>query len=283
MLEKIPKTWKKVGMILLGCLIYAVGMNTFITPLNLCSGGGVGVAQLITYFLGNPNLYGIMYLLINIPLFVLAWKGIDKNFFVKTAIGVGAISIFATIVPVPEAPIVADTTISILSGSLITGAGIGLVLFAGGSSGGVDILGIWAMKKNPHASVGKIGLMINCVLYVIFYFQSDLETVVLSIVFMAFYTVILDRMHYQNINVRLMIFTKKEGIDKLIVEQTRRGVTKWNGVGAYTKDSTNVLVSCVSKYEVSSCIDAIHKIDPQAFVVADEHVYVSGNFEKRVE
>ena len=123
MLEKIPKTWKKIGMILLGCLIYAVGMNTFITPLNLCSGGGVGVAQLITYFLGNPNLYGIMYLLINIPLFVLAWKGIDKNFFVKTAIGVGAISFFATIIPVPEVPIVSDTTISILSGSLITGAG----------------------------------------------------------------------------------------------------------------------------------------------------------------
>ena len=288
MIDKIPKTWKKVGMILLGCMIYAIGMNTFISPLKLCSGGGVGVAQVITYFigsfvdLGDFNLYGIMYLLINIPLFVLAWKGIDKNFFVKTAIGVGAISIFATLVPVPAEPIV-DTTISILSGSLITGAGIGLVLFAGGSSGGVDILGIWAMKKNPHASVGKIGLLVNCVLYVIFYFQSDLETVILSVVFMAFYTVILDRMHYQNINVRLMIFTKKEGIDKLIVEQTRRGVTKWDGVGAYTKDSTNVLVSCVSKYEVSSCIDAIHKIDPQAFVVADEHVYVSGNFEKRVE
>ena len=82
---------------------------------------------------------------------------------------------------------------------------------------------------------------------------------------------------------KLVDIIKEYNIDKLIVEQTRRGVTKWDGVGAYTKDSTNVLVSCVSKYEVSSCIDSIHKIDPQAFIVADEHVYVSGNFEKRVE
>jgi len=79
-----------------------------------------------------------------------------------------------------------------------------------------------------------------------------------------------------------MIFTKKDGIDKEINEKTRRGVTKWDGCGAYTKESTQVLVSCINKYEVNDVMELVQGIDPQAFVIVDENVIVNGNFEKRL-
>ena len=70
---------KNAGLIIGGSLLYALGMNLFLTPLKLFSGGGVGLAQLLTLFLekvmnaGNFNMYGIVYLLINIPLLFLAY------------------------------------------------------------------------------------------------------------------------------------------------------------------------------------------------------------------
>lgn len=84
---------KNAGLIIAGSLLYAFGMNEFLTPLNLFSGGGVGLAQLLTLFLEqvvsaeNINLYGIVYMLINIPLLFLAYYQIGRSFFVKTQIG----------------------------------------------------------------------------------------------------------------------------------------------------------------------------------------------------
>lgn len=279
---------KNGSLIIAGSLLYALGMNLFLTPLQLFSGGGVGLAQLLTLFLEqvirvpNLNLYGIVYMLINIPLLFLAFFQIGKNFFVKTLIGSGAISLFITLIPTLAVPIVDDYLTSVLIGGIAAGAGVGIILIAGGSGGGIDVVAMWAAKKFKNASVGKISLYFNVLLYAVMLFMFDSQTVIYSLIYTVIFTLVLDKTHYQNINVRVMIFTKKEGIDKAINEQTRRGVTKWDGCGAYTKESTQILVSCINKYEVNDMMEIVQSIDPQAFVIVDENVIVNGNFEKRL-
>lgn len=279
---------KNGSLIIAGSLLYALGMNLFLTPLQLFSGGGVGLAQLLTLFLEqvirvpNLNLYGIVYMLINIPLLFLAFFQIGKNFFVKTLIGSGAISLFITLIPTLAVPIVDDYLTSVLIGGIAAGAGVGIILIAGGSGGGIDVVAMWAAKKFKNASVGKISLYFNVLLYAVMLFMFDVQTVIYSLIYTVIFTLVLDKTHYQNINVRVMIFTKKEGIDKAINEQTRRGVTKWDGCGAYTKESTQILVSCINKYEVNDMMEIVQSIDPQAFVIVDENVIVNGNFEKRL-
>lgn len=279
---------KNAGLIIGGSLLYALGMNLFLTPLHLFSGGGVGLAQLITLFLenlidvGSFNLYGIVYMLINIPLLFLAYFQLGYKFFIKTLIGSGAISLFITLVPTLSVPIVEDYLTAVLIGGIACGAGVGLILIAGGSGGGIDVIAMWAAKKLRNASVGKISLYFNVLLYAVMLFLFDAETVIYSLIYTVIFTLILDKTHYQNINVRVMIFTKKDGIDRAINVRTGRGVTKWDGCGAYTKESTQILVSCINKYEVNEMMDLVHSIDPQAFVIVDENVMVSGNFEKRL-
>ena len=285
---KVAVQGKKIGMVILGSLLYAVGMNFFLTPIGLFSGGGVGLAQLLALFLEkyiqvpNINLYGVINMMMNIPLLVLAFRSLGKSFFVKTLMGAGAISFFTALIPILQVPIVDDLLTSVLIGGIITGAAVGIILVAGGSGGGIDIIAVWASKKFKGASVGKITLYFNTALYTILFFIRDVETVIYSLIYMVIFTLIVDRVHYQNINVRLMIFTKQEGIDKRITEQTGRGVTEWNGVGAYTGESVHVLVSCINKYEVQEFMEIIQGIDPKAFVIADENVIVNGNFEKRL-
>lgn len=286
--SKVVVFGKNAGLIITGSLLYALGMNLFLTPLHLFSGGGVGLAQLITLFLeqffviGNFNLYGIVYMLINIPLLFLAFFQIGKNFFIKTLIGSGAISLFITLIPTMAVPIVDDYLTSVLIGGIAAGAGVGMILIAGGSGGGVDIVAMWAAKKFKGASVGRISLYFNVVLYAVMLFLFDVRTVIYSLIYMVIFTLVLDKTHFQNINVRVMIFTKKDGIDKQINEKTRRGVTEWNGYGAYTSEPMHILVSCINKYEVNEMMEIIQSIDPQAFVIVDENVMVNGNFEKRL-
>lgn len=279
---------KNAALIIGGSLLYALGMNLFLTPLHLFSGGGVGLAQLLTLFLeqlidvGSFNLYGIVYMLINVPLLLLAYFRLGYKFFIKTLIGSGAISLFITMIPTLAVPIVDDYLTAVLIGGIACGAGVGLILIAGGSGGGIDVIAMWAAKKFRNASVGKISLYFNVLLYAVMLFLFDAETVIYSLIFTVVFTLVLDKTHYQNINVRVMIFTKKDGIDRAINVRTGRGVTKWDGCGAYTKESTQILVSCINKYEVNEMLDLVHSIDPQAFVIVDENVMVSGNFEKRL-
>ena len=237
-MEKIKSRWAKLAVIIAGSFLYTFGMNYFLIPYGLYSGGGVGIAQVLTYLLGKiidfggKNVYGIVYFLINIPLLVLAWKGIGKGFLVKTLIGSVAISIFASIIPIPATPIVDSVVASVLIAGIITGFGVGLLLVAGGSGGGVDVIGMWAARKFKNASVGKISLYVNVVVYASLLLMFDIEIVIYSLIYMVFFTLMMDRVHYQNITVRLMIFTKQEGIDQKILKQTGRGVTEWTGVGS---------------------------------------------------
>ena len=160
------KRGMQVVWIIVGCLIYAVGLNVFIIPMNLYSGGAVGLAQLLSYGAGQIgikeiaglNLYGIIYLLLNIPILFIAWFKIGKTFFINTILGTVGISLFTSIVPSPATAVIADPVIGIIIGGVVTGAGIGIMLTAKGSGGGIEVIGIW-MAKKYHTKEEIIQLM----------------------------------------------------------------------------------------------------------------------------
>ncbi len=277
----------KPFMIILGGFIYAWGMNFFIVPQHLFSGGGVGVAQILEiaarFVFGVPDgkFSGIIYLLINIPLLFLAYKAMGKKFLINTLLGAGAISFWMAVLPIPVHSDL-EVMASLLAGGIVTGVGIGILLVAGGCGGGVDVIGVWASKKYRSASVGKISLGFNALLYVILLIMFDLETMIYSLIYMMVFSMVMDKVHYQNINVRLMVFTKVPGVEKLLMEKTGRGVTLWKGVGAYTEENTNIFITCINKYEVNEFVAMIKAQDPKAFIVEDDGVNVVGNFEKRI-
>lgn len=273
--------------ILLGGFLYALGLNQFVVPYHLFSGGVPGLAQLLSIPLGKLlgsgfNVSGLVYWVLNLPLLYLAWKDLGKNFFFRTLLGSGSISLFMSLLPVPAVPLLEEELVSVVLGGLISGAGIGVILILGGCGGGTDILGVWAARRFRGMSVGKLSMGLNVVLYCFLLLYFDLETFVYSLIFMLFFSFALDKTHYQNINVRLMIFTKTDGIDREILSRTGRGVTEWGGIGAFTHEGTHVLITCINKYEYNMFLELVHTIDPAAFVIADENVRISGNFEKRL-
>ena len=91
----------------------------------------------------------------------------------------------------------------------------------------------------------------------------------------------IDKVHTQNIKQECMIFTKKPGLSKVIIEDLKRGVTAWDGEGMYTGEGTNVLVTVISKYEEPHLRELIAQHDENAFMIISDNTRVVGNFQKK--
>lgn len=285
--EKLTEWGYAIG----GSFIYAIGFNMLIVPLGLYSGGFMGLTQLLarvfTHGLGiaipsSFNLVSVLYFIMNLPLFYMGYKIMGKEFVIKSVIGVGIVSAALAVVPISTVPVIEDYLTAGIIGGIVCGAGTGLMLRGRVAGGGQDIVGMCMAKRYPNFSVGKISILINIFVYGVCFFLFDVQMVIYSLIYATVVSVAVDKVHIQNINTSVMIFTKKMGISKAIMEQTGRGVTNWDGEGAYTNKTSYILFVMISKYEVNQIKKIVHSIDPNAFMIFTDGCSVEGNFEKRL-
>lgn len=280
------------GTKILGCLlggaIYSFGVNTFIVPLGLYSGGFVGVSQIIRTLLmdglqtdfGGRDVAGILYFLINIPVLIMAYRCLGKKFFAKTITCVVANSFFMSVIPIPATPILEDTLTGCLIGGIVCGLGGGLIFKNGGSGGGTDVLGVYFTQKYRSASVGRISMVLNGIIYSICLLLFKPAVAIYSIIYVTFQSFVVDKVYTQVINVQATIMTNSDGeaIRRAILDQFHRGVTLLDGVGGYTGQPRKVMYTVLSKYEAGILTRMIHELDPDAFVVLTEGCSVSGRY-----
>ena len=285
--------WLRIVAAVVGELIAAAALNLFIVPLNLYTGGIMGVCQLIRTLLqthlgvalGAYDIAGILYFLANIPILLFAYKALGLGLVAKTIICTGSYSLFYSIIPIPSAPIVDDYLTACLLGGILTGIGSGIVLTCGCSSGGLDVIGLCLSKRGSSFTVGKFSLTFNVFLYTACLILFSPEVAIYSVIYNFFTSMVLDRMHQQNVNVMAMIFTHADEhiLGQFIIDNLGRGVTYWNGTGAYTGQGVHVLCVSLSKYEIEELLHAVRTIDPQAFLTVQEGVRIYGNFRKKLE
>lgn len=282
---------KRYLVIAAGSIIFCAGLNLFIVPVDLYNGGVVGVAQILRTIMvqtlhlpipSNVDVSGIINFLINIPLLYLAYRQLGRKFFCRTIFSVVVMTIFMSVILIPEEPIMADRLSACLIGGMITGVGVGLILRAGASGGGIDVLGVYLTLKRRDFSVGKMNLIFNAMVYVVCALLFDLNTALYSVMVSGVFSLVVDRIHYQNINMSVMIFTKETNLHEKILFELHRGVTYWDGVGAYTGEYTHILVTIISKYEINHLKRAVLDVDPNAFIILNEGLQVLGNYEKRL-
>ncbi len=283
------ETERTLGCIF-GALLYAVGVNLFIVPVSLYTGGLMGICQvmrtiLVDYFnlnVGNVDIAGIIYYVVNIPIFFVAMKKMGKKFLAKTLVTVTAMTVFLSVIP--SEIIIDDRMASSVVGGILSGIGIGIPLRMASSGGGMDIVGVLLIRWKKDFSVGKVNLLVNIFLYSACLFMFDIEIVIYSVIYAAVFSIAMDKMHAQNINMAVNIITKADtkAMEQEIFEELGRGVTKWQAVGAYTNEKEQMLYIMLSKYEISRLKAVVHKYDPYAFIVQNEGVRIDGNYLKKL-
>lgn len=289
----MKKTYQQYVLIVVGSIIFTLGVNLFLAPLHLYNGGVVGIAQLTRTFikplLGDlipvgMDIAGIINFIFNIPLMVLAYVGISKKFFYKTALSILVQTIAFSLIPIPtgDALIVRDILTAVIVGGLVSGLGVGFTLQAGGCAGGTDVLGVYFSVKKQSFTVGKLTTVINLVIYSSYALLFNLGTAIYSVIYAVVLAMVCDRYHYQNIKVAVTIITKNKEVYKKIISNLTRGVTYWNGYGGFADQETQIIMTVVSKYEIEDLKRLVYSLDEKAFITMSEGLSLVGNFEKRL-
>lgn len=282
--------WKLSDLfkVFIGSLLFCGAINIFVVPNNLYTGGILGISQLIRSIIIDVlnikigfDFSGILYYILNIPLFFLAYKFIGKSFCLRTLLVISMQTIMLSLIPIHG--ILDDTLANVLVGGLLGGAGIGMILSCGGSTGGTDIIGLILAKKNNELSVGKLGLIVNLTIYSIAGILFGLETMIYSIIYSFIDNLTIDKMHEQNICSTAFIFCKKNPkvINDYIKNELNRDFTYWHAKGGYDDSRTYIIYTALTKYELIKLERKMKDFGINSFMIKSDGVGIKGEFEKK--
>ncbi len=290
-LDEKPLGFRRLTVLIIGTVLYSIGINLFVVPVNLYSAGILGLCQIIrTVFeqflgvnFGSIDIAPILYYAINVPIMILAWIKLNRWFVIRTLICLSLSTVIMTFLP--TTPLLeGDILANCLIGGVVAGLGLALVLRGGASLGGIDVVSLMLLKKHPGIRIGQMGLFINLAVYGICMFLFSIPTAIYSIVHSAVYSVATDNYYTQNIDVEATLITKApiEDLQTAIFEELHRGVTRLEGTGGYTGEGTNVMLIALSQYEVDQLRSIVKRYDPHAFLVVKDHVKIFGNYTKKI-
>ena len=270
------------AVITLGALVLALGQLVFIKPLHIPLGGVSGVALVVNYLWKLP--IGLVSIVLNLPLFVLGWRTMGREFFYKTVYATVVNSIFLDILDpiLPAFPV--EMLLAALYGGIVMGAGYGLLFRAGGTSGGIDIVSKWLNGKKD-IPVGTTNFIIN--IFVIIgsaAIYGNPDSALYALVTSYVSSVVIDKMVYgmDAQKSALIITGKPVEVSRGIMEQLHRGVTAMEGVGMYTGDKRTVVLCAVRRHETGTLKRIILQEDAHAFMLISNTNEVFGTNFKRV-
>ena len=294
--KSILKLGKEYLLLTLGILIYVAGWTIFMIPNNLIGGGLTGVSSIIQYAVGIKM--GYTYFVLNAILLVTAFVVIGANFGGKTIYAIILASVGLNVLQdlIPAAIIETLSVqngklMSTIMGGILSGAGIGMSMSQGGSTGGTDIIAL-IVNKYRNISPGRIILWIDAVIILsslavpsytaegeLVPFAEKITTVVYGLILITVNGYVIDLyLSGSKQSVQLFIMSRKyEEIADAITKDIHRGVTVLPAVGWYTKKENHVLMVVARKTDLNFLLKYIKTIDNDAFLSVSSVTGVYGN------
>lgn len=266
----------RYAVIIVGMIIACIGINGFLRPAHLLSGGVAGIASIINYAT-NINM-GLLTFLINIPIFVLGFIFLEKDFCITSLVNMILFSIFLGITQNIGSIIkIDDIFLQSIFGGVLSGVGSGMVFRTKSSQGGTDIIGaILKFKKN--IAVKDTALATNLIIVfiggIIYGMNLALYTLIGFYLSASAMNFVKDAMTYEK---SVMVISKEnEVIAKEIMTTLVRGVTFLEAEGAYTKEKKRIIYCIVLSKEIPKIKEIALKYDQKAFISVNDVNEVKG-------
>lgn len=263
-------------VIIIGMLIACIGINGFLRPAHLLSGGVTGIAAIINY-ITNINI-GLLTFLINIPIFILGFIFLEKDFCITSLINMALFSILLGVTQdINKIIPVNDILLQSVFGGILSGIGSGLVFRTKSSQGGTDIIGaILKFKQNIPVKNTTLtaNLMIVLVGGMIFGMNLALYTLIGFYISASAMSFVKDALMDQK---SVMVISKESGvIAKEIMSTLVRGVTFLDAEGAYTNEKKKIIYCIVLSKEIPKIKEIALKYDQKAFISVNDVTEVKG-------
>ncbi|MEO5359053.1 MAG: YitT family protein [Nitrospirota bacterium] len=279
-MNKILAILKQYILIFVGALIASVGLEIFLIPNNIIDGGVTGVSIISGYLTGFP-VGGFIFVL-NLPFVVIGYKYIGKSFTASTFFAITCLSVMITLLhPVPG--LTKDLLLAAVFGGIFLGIGTGLIIRYGGSLDGTEIVAILLDKKTGF-TVGEVVLFFN--IFILsgagLVFGWDRAMYSLLAYLLAFKVIDITIEGVDGTKAVLIVSQRAEIIAEELMSRLGRGVTFFQGRGAFSGQSRMIIYSIISRLEIAKLKSIVSEIDSNAFVsIFDVHEVLGGTLHKR--
>lgn len=271
------KAWLHLGMILLGNLIYALAVCMFLQPNALITGGSTGIALFVSRMTGCPvSLFAGVF---NAAMFVLGWRVLGRRFALTTLVSTVFYPVYlAALERLPGIAVVTDTPLlAVIFGGLMIGCGIGLVIRAGASTGGMDIPPLILNRKwNVNVSLAMYGF--DFVILLTQMAAADTESILYGILLVLTYTVTLDKiLAFGASRMQVQIISAEyERINQALLRTHDFGSTLYHVTTGYLGNAWQAVMTVVNARDLPRLNACVLEIDPEAFIIVSGVSEVKG-------
>ena len=277
--DRLIHLWRKYFAIVIGTVLYAAGFQFFLYPNSITSGGVVGTAMIVNQLTGLP--VGVMTILLNIPLFLVAWRHFGLDFLIGSLVGMGVSSVLVDLFAGFGIVLTDDPMLAAVIGGVIKGAGLGVVYYVGATTGGIDIVVKILRRKLASINFGTIMLLLDTFIIAVYALVlGRYESAMYSLIAMYVTTKVVDLVLYGIDNACLcyIISDRTQDITREIVTgPLHRGVTLLEGKGAYSGVHRDVLMCVIKRQQIGQLKRLVRAEDERAFFIVTNAKNVFGN------
>lgn len=266
------------GAMLVGCIINSFGTAVFLSPNRIVAGGISNLATVFQLISGKIPI-GLMSIVLNIPILILGFIFVGKKcsiHFIFTFIALGiAVDLWSFIPPLKTE----DLLLVAVCGGIIQGIGSGLLL-RNNFNAGTELLGRVIAKiakvRNIPLCVGICDAVVVLLGAIVF---RDLQKIFYALiaVFCCMKTSEFVTFGLKRSKLCIVISDKGKEIASALIAGSNRGVTMLRGVGMYTSNEHQLLLTCIWSRQIIFLKETVRRIDSSAFVIVTESSEVLGN------
>lgn len=270
----IDYIWKII-FLTIGAFIVAVALEMFLLPNKVIDGGVIGISMMISY-ITKYNL-GLLILCINLPFILMAYRALGKKFVVNTFIATTLLAV-ATNVTHHLQPVTEDLLLATVFGGILLGLGVGLILRNNSSLDGTEMLSIAISKKIKIITVGELLMGMNLFVYggagFLFGWDRAMYSILTYFIASKVIDTVLEGLDKAK-SVRIVSDFSQE-IGDQIMKELDVSVTYIKTKGGYSKQEKILTYCVVNKFDMPKLKEAVHDVDPNAFIVTEDVHEVEG-------
>lgn len=266
--------------IIVGSILTAVALKSIALPHQFIPGGLFGAASLIFFATDYGNIPA-WYLLFNLPMFVIAWRGVSRSFLWYS---LSAMLIFTLSYTYVELDLgIKDQLNAAVACGLLSGLGAGVVLRSLGSNGGLDVVAVWLFQKF-NIGIGRFYFVFNALLYLVSLIYFDIDLVIVSIIMISVTSIVMEQT-LSLFSQRKVVFIISDCCEEICHEVQKKlkiGGTLLNGSGIYSNAPRSVLMTVINNIQLKRLEEVVFTIDENALFIVENTFSVLGkSFSKR--
>ncbi len=269
MAQNVLQIVKRYVLMTLGAALFALAFAWCFDPAHIGFGGVTGIGQIVNHYAPAVSI-GAVVVALNIPLFLLSWKLLGSGMLFSSVYAMTCSSVFIDLFSSLFRFRAMDRAPACVAGGVLVGAGLGLVILQGATTGGTDLLARLLKLKLAWLPMGKLLLCVDLVVILAAALAfGSVESGIYGLAGLFLSTAVMDKMLYglDTAKVAYIISSKPQEITRAIVEDLQRGVTMLEGRGGWSGQGKEVLLCAFKQRQIVELKALVKGMDPDAFLI----------------